>query len=305
VVNELNDQQFTFVEVTPGGPDDPFTAHNQTSLPAAAASPVQLAGGAVMATPAEGYTAPVTQVVPSASVQHVTPAQVAPAVAPATPATPAAPLDSLQQAIADGKLAEYIAGQIKEQTGKVVSGLQSSYDKRVAALERERDEAREAIKNAQREAKLTSEDLTDDEKDILREKWKLEDERALLDQEVAQADLYYKSLYVAGLAQEYAQFGVTAEALEQFSEPEEMDNFVRDQELAFYKSGRVVTAVVPSGTAVAAGATASNVPAGATAASDVGGGAPASAPKQPNSGTGIDAMKENLANLKWETVQWQ
>lgn len=213
---------------------------------------------------------------------------------------PAAPLSPLQQAIQDGKLDEYIDGQIEAKAGTVVRGLQSSYDKRVAALEKERDEAREAIKTSQRQAKLNSEDLTDEEKEILQEKWKLEDEREALRQETEAADEYFKSLYVAGLAQEGAQFGVTAADLMQFSEPEEMDNFVRDKELAFYKAGGVIAAVVPSGVATA---TTPGVPAGATAATDIGGsGAPQSPAKAPPTGTGVDAMKEHLAQLKWESV---
>lgn len=286
----LNEQDVTFEVVEPGSADDPFTARN-TSSPASAPSPVQIAGGAVQMTPVGVTQTP----------QPQTPATPAAPAAPAAPvvSTPTVQLSPLEQAVKDGTLDDYI----KTQVTKVTSGLQSSFDTRVARLEKERDEAREAVRNAQRESKLNSEDLTDEEKDILREKWKLEDERARLDEELKAADEYYKSLYATGMAQENQQFGVTVEELMGLESAEEMDSYVLQKQLDFYKSGgNVQTPVVPSGTATAAGTPPPGVPAGAVAPTDVGGSAPSTPPPAPPTGTGPDAMKEHMAQLKWETV---
>ena len=298
----LEESGFTVQVVEPGSADDPFTARNQHTSPALGASPANLGliGGVQMVQSVDG---PQVQTPPPVS----TPSPAAPAApvaqppAPlAAPATPAPELSPMQKAIQDGALDTYVAGLVNESVGKALRSQQSSYDKRIDALEQELGAAREATLKAEREGKL--EGLTEDEQQTLRDKWALEDERQQLNAEINEADVYFHSLYVAATVQEYAQYGVTAEDLEQIEEPEEIDVFVREKELEYYRSGAHLKTEIPTRTVESSAAQPIVAPAGAQAPTDVGGGAPSNPPAKFDESVGLDAMARNLNNLPWQSL---
>lgn len=299
----LEESGFSIQEVEPGSADDPFTVLNQRPSPnPGMASPARsgLIGGVQMVQSEDG-----TQVQPRVLVSTQPPASapVAPVTpaAPTTPATPEPELSPMQKAVQDGSLDTYVAGLVKDQIGTILRSQQGSYDKRITTLTDELKAAREAALVTAREGKL--ENLTDDEQQILREKWAIEDERRMLDAEIEVADTYFRSMYVATLIQDYAQFGVTAEDLEQLDEPEEMDAFVAEKELSYYRSGQHLTAVVPAhqveSSAVQPVETA---PAGAQAPTDVGGSGPSTTPAKFDESPGLDVMARNLNNLPWQSL---
>jgi hypothetical protein len=269
------------VEVVPGSADDPFTDPSKVSLTGALASPAAPPNGQTNPGPVDG-TNPSTPN-PNPAVQQ----------APA-PGTDEARL----KALLDQALAE--ANEAAEQR---IRQAQSAADKRVAAYEKQIREAQEAQRVAERNAKLNADDLTDEEKDILRKSYELEDWEARLESREEADDEFHRSVYAVALAQDYAQFGVTEEALVDLDTPEAMDEVVRQAELEYYRNGGVVA---PTPGVTEAGATAvtptRTAPAGASAPSDLAGnGAPAT-PIQFNTEPGVDAMSANLKNMKWESL---
>lgn len=298
IISNEPESQLTFEEVVPGSPNDPFT--NQTRFASNPASPAE---GAPVVPIVDG-----SKIVPAAPAPVPSPVSVPATQAESAPAAPAAAPTPLEKAVAEGTLEAYIAGLVKENTGSALRNQQSSYDKRIEAMQADLRAAREAQVKSEREGKLSSDDLSDDEKAILRDKYALEDERQRLQEYDAAIETHYRAVYVAALVQDYAQFGVTGDALEQFSEPEEMDVFVKDKELEFYRSGQHVTTIIPSNSATAPGAAAvpsePAAPAGASAPTDLGGGAPSAPPAKPDTGLGIDSMARNLKSTPWTTIQF-
>lgn len=286
--------------VEPGSPSDPFAAANQpTSNENGTASPAfRIPSGVGEATPADGSKS-----------QSGTPAQAptpppAPAVNKPAEATPAATLSPAEQALKDGRLDDYIAEITNTRVGEALRTQQSGYDKRINALSDELKASRAAAVKAEREAKLNSEDLTDEEKDTLRHKYELDDREAALNEYDEQLDSYYRSLVVAKLVESHGGYGVTAAELEAIDDPEEMEKFATEKELVFYRNGG--TSTVPS-RSIEATTTATQqepeVPAGASAPTDVGGNAVVAPPAQLQSGSGADILRSNLEKLPWESVR--
>lgn len=290
-----SDPEFTPTVVAPGSSDDPFSVNYRgasgnpnVASPATAGTP-----GTSQVTTADGL-----QVQPNTTAAPTTTPSTAAPAAPAapTPVTQSRPIDEL---LRDPTLAETIAGLVNEKVGTALRSQQSSYDKRLAAQETELKEAREAILRAERNGKL--EGLSDDEQDTLKNKWALEDKQRDLEEYETTLDDYWRAMYVAELVKDNTQFGVTAEDLTAFKEPEEMDNFVLRKENEFYRNGG--TRQVPT-TQVTPGVTPSpdSVPAGVFAPTDVGGSAPSAPPAKLEDGVGMDVMARNMNALKWETL---
>lgn len=302
----VDEEGIRYEVVEPGSAEDPFTTQRSQPSMQVAPSPVATNFGSPVAPMADGpqvqtpqpstpTPAPVSQPAVSPTPVPATPAPATPKAEPAPEPTPAAPppvdIDRL----------------VKDEVGKALRSQQSSYDKRIAALEAEKEAAREAARKAERDAKLNNEELTEEERAVLRDRYALDDEREELNKYADDLDGYYRQLYVGGLLQDYGQFGVTAEELEAISEPEEMDVYVRDKELEFYRSGGVpsVTQQVPSRAVESpvAPQPQEQVPAGAVAPSDVSGpGAPPAPAPQWDQGVGPQSLARNLNNLPWETV---
>lgn len=316
----------TFTEVEPGSADDPFAAgQSAASDVVVGASPaVQLAGGAVAAstvevpftaptatptpTPIPAPASPEAPVVPaSAAVAPASAAPAAPEAPSADPATPVVELSPAEMALKEGKLDDHLAGLVKEATGAALKNQQSGYDKRIQSLTDDLKDVRETSLKAEREGKL--EDLTSEEQDILKDKWSLEDLRTSLVEYEDKLDGYFHSLYVGALVQEFSPYGVTAEDLDNIEESEDMDAFVQEKQLDWFKAGKAVPdATVTAPTRTVESPVAPPVvipaaaPAGAQAPTDVGGTAPSSPPPTPDTGLGLDAMARNLAQMPWESL---
>lgn len=280
-----SDPEFNPTVVAPGSSDDPFSVNYDK---ASAASP---APGTPPASTTDGL-----QVQPNTTAAPTTALSTAALAAPAT-VTPVTPLRTIDELLKDPTLAETIAGLVNEKVGTALRSQQSSYDKRLAEQEKDLKEAREAILKAERNGKL--EGLSDDEQEIIKNKWALEDKQRDLEEYEETLDDYWRSMYVAELIKENGQFGVTVDDLEALKEPEEMDLFVLRKEAEFYRSGG--TKQVPATQAVS-GTALESVPAGVFAPTDVGGSAPSAPPAKLEEGTGMDVMARNMNALKWETL---
>lgn len=293
MINEQPNQEYNVIEVEPGSKSDPFSV-NYDPASGPSTSPVELpVRGAERVVAADGPqvqpVAPATNTAPLAA----TPQAAAPTADPSTP-EPVVPVVPDVEAL------------LKERLETALRAQQSAADKRMAALEKQLNEAKEATIRAQRDAKLNSEDLSDDEKAILRDKFLLEDERAQLAKDVEENDKYYRELMIERYARDYAQFGVTAVELDAIDEPDDMEAFVLKKELEFLRSGKApATAVVPAAvvTAPVTAAVEPTAPAGASAPTHIGGNAPAPQAPAFRREASADAMRENLKNLSWETIK--
>ena len=289
------DTGISFEEVEPGSAADPFSVHHNPSSRFATVSPAgQTLGGVQLmdvqpdglkSQPNESVTTPASNQAP----------------ANAIPATPKPESTPESKETPESKPAEP-AGLTKEDVERIIRSQQSSYDRRINSLQEELKEAREANLRAEREGKL--EGLDEEEQEILRSKWGLEDEKRQLAEDVEVADEYFRSIYVAMLVQDYEQFGVTAEDLANLDEPEDMDAFVQSKELDYYRSGKHVTVQVPSRVVETPASQPGEIaPAGATSPTDLGGsGAPSAPPASLSKETGVDAMAHNLKMLPWESL---
>lgn len=290
----LQNTGFQPIVVEPGSPDDPFSIHNQPVSAPAPASPVQIAGTAPVGIE-DGSKASVPSI-PAATPQSAPATPVEPGTSAPASVTPAAP------AVDPNTL----AGLIKEEVGKALRSQQSSYDKRINELQSQLVEAQKAEAQRERDAKLASDELSDEEKDLLRTKWNLDDEKAKLDEYADSLDAFYRTQYVASLVSEAGRYGVTAEDLEAFSEPEDMDRFVLEKELEFFRSGAQVTNTVPANSVVTTAVTPSapepQAPAGASAPSDLGGAAPDAPRPQLDQGRGLDVLSRNLNSMAWSSL---
>jgi hypothetical protein len=194
------------------------------------------------------------------------------------------------------------------------SQLQSKYDRQIAAQNRQiaaiaaQAETREAeLKAAVREAQLNG--LTDVQKEQLNKQWDDEDERAKLNAYGQQLSDFHVELLRTAYATEYAEFGLQAEDLEQFDTAEDMEAFIKDVQIEYYKlmaDPRVQAAMTTDAPADPAPATAPAAPAarkspaGSKAPTDAGGGSAPPPTTKFNTNRGVAAMAENIRG-GWET----
>ena len=311
---EGNELPFTVVE--PGSANDPFTAH-PTVASVAVGNPQT--PGEVVAAVGDGpqvqtpivaqpplVQTPVVITNPVVANTPVAPVQVPAPVVPVVPVEPVT-LSPAEQALKDGKLAEYIASQVAEANSKALRAQQSAYDKTIQKFKDEADEAKKAALRVERDGFLKSDDLSDNEKDLLKKKWELDDRAAEIGEYEKKVDDYWMKVYRANLVSEKAQFGVTVEELEQFTEQSDMEKFALEKELAFYRDGKTTqipsTAVTPQMTPPAVVATPEQpAPAGASAPSDIGGGSVVAPQVKWEDGSGVDVMARNINRLPWTTV---
>ncbi len=312
-LRDETEPEMVFEVVEPGSASDPFSA-NRGQVSAAAAQPTP----AVSPTPVGIVTPNVVEVQANQIVPNV-PSPVAPspapAVAPATPVEPEPVLTDIEKAVKEGKLEDFVRVQIEEarkaaneEAEKARRSQQSAYDKRIAALEDAQKAAQVEATRREREAKLENPDLTDDEKEILKRKWELDDERAELDKYHDSLEEYYHEQVVVAFAKDYAQYGVTADDLAAFKEPEDIERYCLEQELAFYRGGGTkpasATEQIPTHTVETPGTQAVNpAPAGASAPSDSVGMPPAPIAPTFSKEKGIDAINNNLRISEWETIR--
>lgn len=287
VITRDPDTGIVYEEVKPGAPDDPFAPKDQGTSPPLAASPADDGTGGVKT---HGLVADGTV----AGSQAASPTQ--PLTPEAASAAPVGEDDGLPKTQED--LKALIASQLEEARRT----QQSVADKRIDALAKELKDTREASIKAEREAKLNSPDLSEDDRSALEKVWALDDREQKLNQREADVEDFFSKSYLVALAQDYGKFGVKAEDLDGKT-PEEMDSFVHEKELTFYRNGGVAQTKTSAVAVKAEEPVKAEVPAGAQAPSDVAGGAPA-APQTPAvEGKGPDALAQAINNAPWETVR--
>lgn len=278
--------------VEPGSTSDPFSVNYDPTSEATAVSPTPvIPSGVARATTADGPQVQATAPTATSGATAATPQAASPAAQPDETAQKALDIEAL----------------IKESVGKAVRGVQSASDKRIAALEKELNAAREAAIKAERDAKLNSDELTDEEKDLLKEKYKLDDEKAKLKADIDANMKYHRELQVARLASEYSKYGVTADDLDAIDDPDAMETFAKDKALEFFQSGKSLQAAIAQTPVVspqAASTTVDAPPAGATAPSHVGGDAPAAKPPEFLKGSDKNSFYANFSNLPTETMKF-
>lgn len=193
-------------------------------------------------------------------------------------------------------------GVTQEELQAALRAQQSQYDKTIQKFQETAKAASQRAKDVERTAKLSADDLTDAEKDLLKGKWALEDrEEALTEAEEAN-EAFFRTVYIGRLAAANEQYGVTAEQLEALSEPEEMDAVCLRAELAYFKAGKHLT--LQEALSQPEPKKEEPVPAGASAPTDVGGTGVTAPPPELSKGRGIDAMVESLKALPVAQFKW-
>ncbi len=300
------------IEVVEGGPNDPFTTQNQDANSGDASQagvPQDPSGsqaeGAVQPNP----TPEVTVIGPPPEI--TSPAKVVPATAPAPAATP-----TTEPVAPDlAPLAAWMQEQ-QNTTQEALSRQQSTYDRQAATLTKQINAS-----TAQTQELLTQvremglRDLTPEEQATARDRFAQEDRTSGLDNREKELTDYHDMLNVQSIMKDYEQFGVTEEMLQACETPEEMEIVARDQCIQHLQNGQdpsdtALTTAAPEATAPVVPATPvipvapeAQVPAGVHAASDVGAPGQASAQPKFNEEANSNALKENLENSKWETLQ--
>lgn len=267
---------------------------------------------------------PVVEVIPGPSEPPATSAQQPAAAqapvegAPVTGVPEAAPEEEVA---ALERLDAWIKQQREEYAEEARRSVQSQHDRQNAQVARQLQETQARIQElTQQNREILSRDLTDAERAKVQETWAQQDERAQLDSYRAELVDYHKSIFVDSLLLEYEKYGVAREAIEAIETPEEMELHCEQQKSGFLEKkleeGQAISAVSterppePPATLAAQPTQApaaqpqpnAGVPAGAEAPSDVGsGGAPQEGTKFSEEASS-DAMKENLRNMRWDTV---
>ena len=213
--------------------------------------------------------------------------------------------------IALEELRDYFAEEArKEAQEEIVPKLQSTYDRQIAQLSKQLNQVQEGAKAREQELRdqvrqAQTVGLTDVEKSELQRRWDWEDKNADLQAQQTELASIQVELLRTAYAQEYSTFGLTAEDLEDFDSVEEMEAFVKEVQIEYYRQLAEARATAPEAdtedTPKAKKSSKKPAPAGATAPTDAGGGgAPPDAPKL-NLERSRVAMAENLRS-GWETI---
>lgn len=261
------------IEVEPGSSNDPFSRNYN-------ASSGDTQSGALASGAADGHQVQ----------SNMTTASTATGQTPQSQAAPPAAKPDETPALTPDK----VEAMLNERLSKAVRSMQSASDKKIAALEKQLSDAQEARLKADRDAKLNSDELSDEEKDILRDKYALEDEKSKLKQQIEANEKYHRELAIATLSKDFGQFGVTADELDAIDDVDAMEKFAKDKELDFYRSGKTLAQAIAAAPVETVGST---VPAGATAPSHVGGEAPAAKPYEFDTKVGRNSLLANMLNL--------
>lgn len=292
-------------ELTPDGKVVPLKTQSQAeSSPQVSQSGT---GVETVGSPAEAPTKP-------SVVEMVQPAPVAQQPEPAPAQAPAEEeLEDTEEA--EARLDAFLQEQVQAQLDQAQKQWQSTFDKRAAQLDRQLQDATTREKAlTQQIRELQTRDLTDEERAQILAKFSQEDERGELDSYRGQLVEYHRDLMVQSLLLEFSPYGATREEIEQFESPEEMEahcyevkaNYL-DAELTKVKAAPAqVAAPVAQPTATAtqpAPQPAPQVPAGVTAPVDLGSGGATPTGPQFNPARNPEALRENLRNMKWDTIR--
>jgi len=219
------------------------------------------------------------------------------------------------EAVALDELRNFLLEEARNEiAGEVVPKLQSTYDRQIANLQRQFQQAsasaqarEKELLDAVRDAKLNG--LTEAEKAQLKTQWDFEDKMRALDDREQMLTGYHVELLRDAYAQEYAEFGLTAEDLAEFDTPEAMDEFVKEVQLEFYKQlaelrAQGATQVDDEAPQPQPRKPAPKAPAGVSAPSDAGTGGAVPSGKQPITATGAEALRDALRDPDgWENVR--
>lgn len=252
-------------------------------------------------TPASAQSAPSPVVTVTPTVQPAPAVATEPAPAPVQTE---APKEDMADALK--VLAEYRDTTIEEARRSV----QSAHDKQNAQVTRQLEDANTRSKELTTQMReLQTRDLTDAERATVMAKFDQDDERDVLNTSRAELLVLQKSVYVDSLLMEFADYGVTRDAIEAIETPEEMELFCTQQKSSHFETKLRETPTqegtpAPAPALVAAtapveptSAPVPNVPAGAFATSDVGGGGTVPESKKFSEEATPDAMRENLRNM--------
>lgn len=253
------------VQVVNGGANDPFAAKPAESSPQGGASDGK--AGDASATSAQADKTAVTPVIP--------------------------------QSVTDTKPVDAVSREEFDKLVTAARAAQSAADKQANLLREQLKTEKAQRTRIERDSKLSNEELSDAEKELLRGTWALEDKEADLEEREAANEELFRTIYIARSLSTAEKFGVTAEQLEACTEPEEMDIVCLRAETEFYRSGKHLTlaealAATPNGGDKPVVEDASKVPAGAQAPTDLGGGGLAEPPTTLSTGRGINALMESL-----------
>ncbi len=166
------------------------------------------------------------------------------------------------------------------------------------------DERLDQINVELREGKLQG--LSPEDQAALRKNWDLEDREKAVERYQSEVEGYHSDVEVVHLLNDYKQFGVTEEMLQEIS-LEERELFCErtraDYLAEMMKGGQPNNGQTQQAPPPATPPTQQQVPAGASAPSDTGGGGIVQQPPEPDKGQGPDAMAANIGQ-GWEQANF-
>lgn len=218
------------------------------------------------------------------------------------------------------RLEDYLAEQRemlrKEIREEELPKVQSGLDRKIAALEQEREQYKKELEEVNRQIREQSiAHLPEKDQEEIRKGWATQDKARENDAYADELVKYHDDLEAMRLGIEYGEYGVTAEELAEI-EPDQRLVYCKDKQIEWIKehpdqvATRSTNGSAKKPEAVPTRTTQPSqqrqpVPAGARAPSDTGGSAaPNPAPKQVE-GKGVDAMANSIADRdSWETVSF-
>lgn len=205
-------------------------------------------------------------------------------------------------------LEEFAETSFQERLREVLPQIQSGWDKRNAALQRQLEEYQrqmDEIRRQLREAQVQG--LPPEEREKLERIWEIEDQKAALQQYHQELTNFYNELVIQTLLQEYGEYGVTEEMLREAGSLEEAEKLCLAVQNEFQSAllEELLNAIeenLEGAKGTTKKAQAKKPPAGSVAASEAG--TPAPTPASGGSkAEGIDALAESFRS-GWQTLRF-
>ena len=324
--------------VEPGAPNDPFAPKDQTGT-SAPVSPVgteqETVGSSVETAPVPGSTEsspspqpatresgkppptpPMVQVIPAGQPEQSVPVEETTAQ---TQEVQEVPKTEEEQEAETKKAEEVLQEKINSSVEGALRSQQSVYDRQASALTTRLEEAAQGNSTlTQKIRELETRDLTEEERQVVMDKFAQDDERTALDSYRSELDTFHKDLAIMSLMHEFRGYGVEEDALRALETPEEMQAFSLEAKATFLEKvleegkaapAQLETPIQPTPPTTGTAATAApakpepQVPAGATAPTDIGSSGAPEQPKGFSQGTTPKDLQSNLRDMGWDTVR--
>lgn len=307
-------------EVQPGSPDDPFSAANSQpndSPPSTdEGEPKAEGASATEGTPGEptqpsGEPSPTTEGPPEGKAPDEGDEDDDTSLTPEREQELRAKLNEEIRSELRGD-EDFRSELLDEFREKELKPVQRGLDREVTSLRAQNEDLQKQYDELDRQIKESQiKDLPEEEKARIKEGWANEDRARELKRQEESLEKWHESIVARELVQDYGQYGVTFESLEQLEVGEDDDpmqvwrDHCKDQKIAFLEDPKNQKPSTEPTTTEPAPQQAppepsQPPPAGSRAPSDGGGSGVPPAPEQRDEGRGVDSMANNISGNGWE-----